>query len=86
MFEALYDPFMVIGGLVYYCYTNITRITNQFNPIRRCPGSPAPSVFVLASALEKPGQEKPQLRVPVINVNKIMSSLCLHNVNTVKWL
>ena len=63
-----------------------------------CPGSPVQSVFVLASALEKPGQqEKPQhMRVPVImpNVNvqsnnvKSMSAQCIqynHSVSVIVY-
>ena len=64
MFAGLYHPFMVFGGMVYYCYTNIIcffcdaycyAATHQ-----TMPNDPATFRFVQASAaLERKSLDLP---------------------------
>ena len=53
MFDGLYHPFMVIRGMVYYCYTNITEFTFTLVSGQLCARS---AYLAKGASLKAPGK------------------------------
>ena len=84
MFDGLYKPFMVIRGMVYYCYTNITGNLDQFKihwrswlSWQHCEGVPWLSEWV--DAAQSSRRNRAELRIRRSS-SKFIQNQCLHKI------